>query len=267
MSPVVSDWKTLTLLVVVRTYPEISIKNGEISCTAGVDENGDWYRIYPVPYRDLKANQKFKKWQWITVEAAKHSDPRPESYMVRPDTIRLGEILDPRKAKDLRKKYLSPGTFKSLHDMEMKGKTLGAFLPKTVMDLKITETESNRSIQQEGKISQINWLSQSKTELKRKVISTKFVFKCDDGLCPPKGHAIEMIDWEMHQSYFNWLKVYGSDEVVRKKLRDKWLTQHHIKRKTYFIAGMHSRFPTWILIGYYSLELHEKLEQYQERLF
>lgn len=42
------------ILIVVKTYPTRSKKYQELVCTAGLDEKGNWYRIYPIPTKTLK---------------------------------------------------------------------------------------------------------------------------------------------------------------------------------------------------------------------
>jgi hypothetical protein len=62
------------------TYPIPSAKYGELVCTAGVTESGDFVRLYPIRYRDLPLAQQYKKYQWIEVDVERHrSDSRKES--------------------------------------------------------------------------------------------------------------------------------------------------------------------------------------------
>lgn len=82
--------------IVVKTYPSISEKYSELVCTAGVMEDGTWIRLYPIPYRQLKDEQKYQKYTWIEVDAARNlSDFRRESY--RPDLSTL--VVKERKKK------------------------------------------------------------------------------------------------------------------------------------------------------------------------
>ena len=48
------DFITKKILILVKTYPSLSKKYEELVCTAGMDENGDWFRLYPIPFRKLK---------------------------------------------------------------------------------------------------------------------------------------------------------------------------------------------------------------------
>ena len=77
----------LKILIAVKTYPIPSAKYDELVCTAGVTEDGRFIRLYPVNFRDLPYSQQYKKYQWIEVQAEKHSgrDSRKESYRPQHD--------------------------------------------------------------------------------------------------------------------------------------------------------------------------------------
>lgn len=80
------------VLITVKTYPTLSKKYDELVCTAGLKEDGDWIRIYPVPFRKLDYANMYHKWQWIEIDLTKNeSDFRPESF--RPSDIEQGIIL------------------------------------------------------------------------------------------------------------------------------------------------------------------------------
>ncbi len=60
--------QTRRVLITVKAYPEISTKHGETVCVAGIDADaGSWVRLYPIPFRDLEAYRKFKKYSIIEV--------------------------------------------------------------------------------------------------------------------------------------------------------------------------------------------------------
>ena len=85
--------ETKRALIVVRTYPTPAKSGVEVSCTAAVTDNGEWLRLFPVPWRLLAKDQRFRKYQWIDVAVRKASDPRPESYQLKRDGIEI--ISDP----------------------------------------------------------------------------------------------------------------------------------------------------------------------------
>jgi hypothetical protein len=76
------------VLILCKTYPSPSAKYAETSCVAGMTEDGQLIRLYPVPFRLVSDDQQFKKWQWITARFEKaRDDHRPESHRVFVDTI------------------------------------------------------------------------------------------------------------------------------------------------------------------------------------
>ncbi len=41
------------ILILAKTYPTFSQKYFELVCTAGINTQGEWRRIYPIPFREL----------------------------------------------------------------------------------------------------------------------------------------------------------------------------------------------------------------------
>jgi len=84
--------ETKRVLVTVKTYPHPSQKHRELVCVAGVQEDGSFIRLYPVPFRYLEKGEQFAKYQWIELQVVRNSkDRRSESFRIVPDTIRGGE--------------------------------------------------------------------------------------------------------------------------------------------------------------------------------
>ena len=82
------EWVKKRVLITVRTYPVPATKSIEASCTAGITDDSQWVRLFPVPYRLMDQDKRFSKWQWIDVSLLKApGDPRPESYKLNVDTI------------------------------------------------------------------------------------------------------------------------------------------------------------------------------------
>lgn len=77
------------VLISVTTYPLPSRSYDELVCTAGLLENGEWIRIYPIPLSfliDLKGSGKVNnvKYTWIELELNRRTDDfRPESHSPR----------------------------------------------------------------------------------------------------------------------------------------------------------------------------------------
>src|SRR5438874_902026 len=80
-------------LIVVRAYPTPAKSGVEVSCSAAITDKGEWLRLFPVPYRFLSQDQRFRKYQWIEAAVTKAKDHRPESYKLKPDSIKI--LSDP----------------------------------------------------------------------------------------------------------------------------------------------------------------------------
>jgi hypothetical protein len=77
------------ILIVAKTYPTKSKKYTELVCTAGIDDEGNWYRIYPIPTKTLKEYEGLKKYTWIDAEIEKDkSDARLESYKINISSVK-----------------------------------------------------------------------------------------------------------------------------------------------------------------------------------
>jgi hypothetical protein len=82
--------ETKKALIVVRTYPVPDVLGIESSCTAAITEQGQWLRLFPVPWRLLRKHQQFRKYQWVEVNVSKAADDsRLESYRLKPDGVRV----------------------------------------------------------------------------------------------------------------------------------------------------------------------------------
>jgi len=78
-----TQYERAQVLILAKTYPELSRKYAETVCTAGIRDNGRPIRLYPVPLRYLTEEAQYRLYDWIEVLIRKSSrDPRPESYSI-----------------------------------------------------------------------------------------------------------------------------------------------------------------------------------------
>ena len=48
------------ILIIVKTCPCKSKKYGELVCTAGITQNNELIRLYPISFRNLNKKQKYR---------------------------------------------------------------------------------------------------------------------------------------------------------------------------------------------------------------
>lgn len=112
------------VLITVKAYPNPSTKYEETVCVAGIDINtGKWIRLYPIPFRDLNDNQKFKKYSIIEIKTNKaESDNRPESYKIDASSIKVLKICTTKNGWNDRKQFILPAISPSFCDIIQQSK-------------------------------------------------------------------------------------------------------------------------------------------------
>lgn len=175
------------ILILVKTYPTFSQKYFELVCTAGINERGEWRRIYPIPFRDLPELEKYKKYQWVEVNIERNSpDPRPESFRLKPQfviqdqaAIKLLEKVDTKNSWQKRRDILFHNkntrirVFDCLEEIIEKARhykiSLCVFKPKKFMDFKVKEVEREWNTKTLNQIEQENRQGALFPDLKREV--------------------------------------------------------------------------------------------------
>lgn len=251
----------LKVLVTVKTYPIPSAKYDELSCTAGVTEDGEFIRLYPINYRDLPWDQQFKKYQWIEVRAEKHTgrDFRKESW--RPDETSVQLIGEPiptgqRGDWSERGKYVLKNVAASMEELrerqEVDNTSLGIFKPKEVTDLVVTadDPEWKQSFIYELRQTRL-WDTRTKSKEPPRKVPWRFQyrFRCDDSRC--NGHKMTNEDWEVGALYWNLVDGGATPDEAAAKVKQKFLEQICAPdRETYFYVGTVLNYPkSWLVIG------------------
>lgn len=241
-------------LIVVRTYPSPAKKTVEASCTAAISDSGEWLRLFPVPWRLLPSDQRFRRYQWIEVDIKKSSDYRPESYKIVVDSIKIqSEPLPSDHEWRARKEVIYPLRAKSLCSLKTQQvangyPTLGFFRPKRIERLKITPidpdwTPAELSALRQGDLFE----ARPKHELQKVPFDFQYEFFCDDPECV-NGHKLICTDWEMGEAWRKWRSQYGQN--WEKPFRQKFEREMIHKLDTHFFVGTMLRHPdVWIIVG------------------
>jgi hypothetical protein len=241
------------VLIVVRTYPTPAKKGVEVSCTAAITENGEWMRLFPIPYRFLDTDQRFRKYQWVEVGVKKASDARPESYNLIGGSIK---ILSPPMPTTHdwaeRKRLVFPLLTSSLCSLQAERDakrfpTLGIFRPKTIKRLIIKPESAEWSEDQLAILRQGDLFRKTPIrELEKVPFKFVYEFNCNDVNCT--GHNLSCTDWEMGQLWRQWRDKYG--DGWEEKFRQRYETEMINDRDTHFYVGtVHQHPASWIIVG------------------
>ena len=267
--------------ITVKTYPTISRKYAELVCTAGIMEDGSWIRLYPMPYRLLKDEQKYPKYSWIEVEVEKNtSDYRIESYRPQLDSI---EVHPEHKKSghvdwNERRRIVLENTkvYTNLQTIIDKAKnkdapmSLAIFKPTKIISVDCERCDPNwDSNKLESLAAQARQMNLFQTEQDReeefrvvqKIPYTfYYVFEDDEG----KRSRATIEDWEIGMLYLNCLKS-NDEKTAIEKVKHKFYDEY-IKRDTYFFLGTTlsnhyiSKNP-FIVIGVFPLPMPPEHEQ------
>lgn len=227
------------VLITVKTYPILSTKYQEVACTAGLLEDGSWIRIYPIRFRFLKNDKRYKKFQWVEVDLEKSKkDSRPESYKITdPDQIKVLSALGTEKRgwEHRRRLILEngqvhtnfPKLIESAHGNEL---SLATFKPSKVVDFVYADTDTDwPSDKLEAVLANLRQRdlfddgAAEEFELVKKLPKKfSYVFEDDTG----KQRKLMVEDWELGALYWNCLKSHD-EETAAHKVREKYLKLAH----------------------------------------
>ena len=244
----------MKVLIAVKTYPAISTKYGETVCTAGITEEGKWIRIYPLPFRKINRENRFKKYEWIELELRRNTnDFRPESY--RPINYQeiktIGEIKPDGDTWDERRKIVLRKVYTNLEQLiaEAKDKnictSLATFKPKKILDFTYEKTDREWGTKQiqylESEKQQANLFeSEEEDEIENfevvDKVPYKFKFKFMDDTDKTSNLMIE--DWEIGMLYWNCLKTHnGNEQLACEDVKKKYFDDFAKTKDYYFFLG------------------------------
>jgi hypothetical protein len=248
-----SAYEKKKILITVKTYPLPSKKTIEASCTAGITEDGKWIRLFPLPFRHLEYSKQFKKYQWIEANVVKASDPRPESYKIDLESIKLiGKPVPTSNNWKTRKEIITPLKSPSLcylQNIQNKtGVSLGLFRPRCINELIIEPEKVTHWT--EDDLARLNQQSMFDSRyvapLEKIPYTFKYRFFCQDSNC--NGHILTITDWEAGQAYRSFKKSY--QENWEEQFRKKFEYDMTYNNDTHFYVGTMRAHPhIWIIIG------------------
>ena len=197
----------MTVMITVKAAPNPSERYGETVCVAGIrldPEKAGWVRLYPVNFRELDSDRKFKKYDVVTLNAKPTpDDPRGESWRPVVDTVTTVRHLKgwvrrwPHLADHVADSMC--GLLQAVRD-DPPARSLAAIRPRKVLGLDI-EPHPGWTRDEQAKIdkyvSQVELPGMSrgpKTPLEAPRFKGWYRYLCQSVGC--QGHRQSVIDWE-----------------------------------------------------------------------
>jgi hypothetical protein len=260
----ISGGETERILIWGKTYPELSTKYFETVCTAGVRENGQPVRLYPISYRYL--SERFKLYQWIRARIWKNdADPRPESYRIDCESIVLGEIVAPtsdewgKRAEFIfRDRSWSFDSVETLLKSQKSNRSsIGIVAPRAIERLEIIPRPSDELQSFGDKLSDLRKALKAKRQqlvlfeqeraLPNEMKSLQFLksrlqvcWKCHNPGC--RGHRMQVLDWGLCE-----LQRREGDEAALAKLRDLCDLEKYSLR--FFLGNLFMHPGSFMIVG------------------
>jgi len=268
------------VFIVVKTYPTLSKKYDELVCTAGILDDGSWVRIYPLPFRMLDYDSRYKKYQWIELSLIKNiSDPRPESYrVIDPEAITLGQAVDTDKDRSWKTRktilFEKNPIYRNLTNLITKANanelSLAIFKPTKIIDLIIKKVEREwdadclEHLKERSKQFSLFDLQQEEEVQKEfsrvQKLPYKFSYKFLDDVGKESTLMIE--DWEIGALYWK----YSDDEALAvKKVKERYLDDF-LTKDIHLFLGTTRQFHGWannpfVIIGVFYPPIDSSPEQ------
>lgn len=259
------DYHKERILIWGKTAPVLSERYMETVCTGGIMEDGRPVRLYPIPYRYLDGDQRFKNYQWIEAEIARDlRDPRPESRHIKNDTIVCHDAI-PTTTDEWGKRaeymFKFPGwQFASVEDLKEReradGTSIGIVEPKEIFKISAVERNPEEHAEFLAKFEGIlvkNLADRSQgqlfeniytvPELKRLPFINTRIFvdwRCHGANC--KNHHTQVMDWGLIELQ----RKAGTDDAIRHLEEVTNPTTHAAK---FFMGNLKSHPTAFTIVG------------------
>lgn len=250
----------LSILITVKAAPNPSGRYGETVCVAGLSTDlhrTGWLRLYPVNFRELSSDDRFKKYDIVNVDAVPSAqDQRRESWRPRVATMVQVRHIKPWNQ---RRKLLDPYVEDSMCLLNRNAKesanakSLSLVRPREVSGLIIKRhpgwtPEEQRKI--DAYVNQLDLLSdQDRSPLEAPRFRGSYRYRCNERSC--NGHEQGVIDWEFVALQRRLRHL--SDDEVKKRLENTFFEMmcDHDRDVAFYIGNQAKRAHVFSVLGVY----------------
>lgn len=253
--------RRLEVIITVKAAPTPSATYGETVCVAGVSADlsePGWFRLYPINFRYLQQDRKFRKYDVVSLEAVpnRKDDFRAESWRPNIDSLTVVRHLKDWKR---RRPWMDPYVGPSMCELnratreDAHARSLGLVRVADVTGFDIEKhpgwtQDEQRKI--DGYLSQLTLFGDDdRTPLGAPRFRAYYKWRCTDTSCG--GHRQGLIDWEFVA--LQRRLVGRSDADAMAALRQRWVDELcSSANEVSFYVGNQAKHPqTFSVLGVY----------------
>jgi hypothetical protein len=253
-------WEKKRLLIWGKTYPEFSKKYYETVCTGALDaDTRRLLRIYPVQLRYMK--EPFRLFDWIEANVERNlSDPRPESYRIQQDSIKVVGHIETkhdgwaeRAQLVLSSANLFPSVPALLEAQAQHGTSLGLVKPRNVRFYakrcapeERAEWEAKREESRRQKELFVDADTMTK-ELHFIPVRYRARFLCADASCTTE-HDMTILDWGVYVLSWKLFLEQGSPQADKGVIEKLTQVADESRADSYFFLGNMAAHPNSFMV-------------------
>jgi hypothetical protein len=230
------------ILITVRTYPTFSTTYIETVCTGGINEKGEWRRLYPVALRYEDDAKQYRTFDVVEVCVKDGTDGRLETRRPEMGTLRILRHIDGWQA---RCDWVNPTICRSIGAMTAANRTLAPVAVRKVHELVAKASDAEWSPQQQEQLKQ-SLMFGERLDLQKVPFDFRLRWQDEEG----HEHDSLILAWEMYQTWRSYKKQY-TDPVA--KMREKFMSDvFSDSRQLSLFMGNHHRFrDVWMVCGWF----------------
>lgn len=239
---------TENVLILCRAIPEESKKYFQSVCVAGVNENKELRRIYPVPFKPFEPGGgiPFRKKEWVSLDLRppESNDKRFESRKVDLKSAKVHNKASEGEVRSILEYQLRP----SVKAINESGASLGIIKPDIKgykLEIKSTDLyQKQTGLMPDGTLGRLGRI---------KMLQESFYeFVCENPVecsCSNKPHRMEIHDWEVNELYRKIVRNDTDPKEIERKMRNKLLNEVAYNRDLYLMIGTHFVWKTWMIVS------------------
>lgn len=232
--------------IIAKALPQVGDKHGETVCVAALDDDRQWYRLYPVTFRTLSTDKRFTRWSRVSATCRlvpPNKDRRAESRYVEQTSIELlGKLASERRTAFIEKAVVG-----STKRERAEGRSLALIKPEDVefyWKTRSSEDIDNRLAAYKRLAAQPDIFGTKPLKpLPPAPYEFFYKYRDDDG-----WHDCRCHDWEVEQTFINWRRDYGEASTLA--MMAELFGAEYPKNGMALAMGTHSSYPdVWMIIG------------------